>query len=185
MPAHVGSQGVERFRFEDAIHLLEEIRIGNVQRWKTAACPWPRSSDPDRNWAPGRRPRPGSSCDRGSWDRGARCGPWQPWPERSRCATTVCAESAACFGDCPVSVNSWVAYSTRLLARGRHLGIVFEVVVAVGQRQTALVNVGDHLVGIVQVRRGIKIEQRIGPKQLHPGDGLDQRGLVFCRPRCA
>ena len=34
MPAHVGSQGVERFRFQDAIHLLEEIRIGNVQRGK-------------------------------------------------------------------------------------------------------------------------------------------------------
>ena len=33
----------------------------------------------------------------------------------------------------------------------------------------------------MQVRRGIKIEQRIGPQQLNPGHGLDQGRLVFCR----
>ncbi len=65
------------------------------------------------------------------------------------------------------------------LARSCHLGIVFEVVVAIGQRQTALVNVGDDVVGAVQVGRRIKIEQRIGPKHLHPGDSFDQPDLVF------
>ena len=67
-----------------------------------------------------------------------------------------------------------------MLAHLRHLGVVFNVVVAVGQRQSTLVNIGDDLIGIMQVRRRIEVEQRIRPDQVHAGDGIDQRTFVLC-----
>jgi hypothetical protein len=65
-----------------------------------------------------------------------------------------------------------------------HLGIGFEVVIAVGQRQAALIDVGDDLIGVVQVRGRVKIEQRVGPDEVHPGQRVNQRDLVLglCNP---
>ena len=92
---------------------------------------------------------------------------------------TDCAESSACLGDLPDQREQLGRILHQALARRRHLGVIFEVIVAVGQRQAALVDVGDHVIGTVQVGRRIKTEQRIGPDQLHPGNGFDQRRLVF------
>ena len=92
---------------------------------------------------------------------------------------TVCAECCGLLGGLAGEREQLGGVLDQALARIRHLGIVFQVVIAVGQRQAALVNVCDHVVRAVQVRRRIEIEQRIGPNQLHPGHGFDQRGLVL------
>ena len=63
----------------------------------------------------------------------------------------------------------------QVLAHLHHLGIVFDVVAAVGQRESALIEVGDHRIGIVQVGRRIKIEERIVvADNVHPRDRVNQ-----------
>ena len=61
------------------------------------------------------------------------------------------------------------------------VGVVLDVVVAIRQRQPSLPDVSDHLIRIVQIRRRIKIEQRIRPDQMNAGDLLNQRALVLHR----
>ena len=62
----------------------------------------------------------------------------------------------------------------KLTANLRHVGVIFNVVIAVGQRKAALVNVGDHHIGIVQVRLAVKIEQRIRPDHVRVRDHVDE-----------
>ena len=70
----------------------------------------------------------------------------------------------------------------KMLAHLLHLGVViFDVVVAVGQRQSALIDVSDDLIGVVQVGSGIKIKEWVGPVEMDVGNFLDQCRFVLHR----
>ena len=60
-----------------------------------------------------------------------------------------------------------------------HVGVIFNVVIAVGERETALVNVGDDHIGIVQIGLTGGVEQRIRADHLHVRNGINQRLLVL------
>jgi hypothetical protein len=66
-----------------------------------------------------------------------------------------------------------------VLADIGHVRVVFDVVIAVRQGEAALVDVGDHVVGIVQVGVGIEVEQRARSVHVHLRDLVDQRAFVF------
>ena len=61
------------------------------------------------------------------------------------------------------------------------VGIILDVVIAVGQREPALVDVGNDLVGIVQVRLRVEIEQRARANQVYVRDLINQRTLITDR----
>ncbi len=67
-----------------------------------------------------------------------------------------------------------------MLTHLRHLRVVFEVVVAIGQCQATLIDISNDFAGVMQVGIGIEVKQRIWPVHMHVGDRFDQDTLVFC-----
>ena len=66
-----------------------------------------------------------------------------------------------------------------VLAHIGEAGLIFEVVVAIGEGQSTLVDFGDHLIGIVQIGCRVEIEQRAWTDDVHASDGVDESGLIF------
>src|SRR4029077_6907385 len=55
----------------------------------------------------------------------------------------------------------------------------FYVVVAVGEREASLIEVGNDRVGVVEIGRRVKREQRVGADHVVLGDNIDEIGLVL------
>ena len=60
--------------------------------------------------------------------------------------------------------------------------VIFQVIIAVRHGQAALIEVRDHLIGIVQIRHGIKRKQRTCPDHVGAGDLVDQSLFVVDGP---
>ena len=67
-----------------------------------------------------------------------------------------------------------------MLAHLRVLGIILDVVVAVGQGETTLIHVGNHHVRIVEIRRRIKPEQAVRADHVRVCNDVNERRLVGC-----
>ena len=59
--------------------------------------------------------------------------------------------------------------------------VVFDVIVAVGQRQSTLVEIRNHCVSIVKIGIGIEVKQCIVTHEMHSRNGIHQRRLVTHR----
>ena len=60
-----------------------------------------------------------------------------------------------------------------------HVGVVFNVVIAVRQGEAALVNVGDHHIRVVQVRLAVKIKQWIRADHVYTRNRINEALLVL------
>ena len=67
----------------------------------------------------------------------------------------------------------------QMLSHLNFIWIVFDVIVAIGKRQAALIDVRNDLVSIMQIRVRIEIEERIRADQVNVRDLVNKPGLVF------
>ena len=178
VPTHVSLERVQRFGFQDAADLLEEVGIRHIELGEV-----------------------------GSADRGEIAIEIEVGPERDSLVAAhlvIAVLRIAALGavhrvhrqhgldhqnglrrvgrllrGLPGQRKQLGRVIHEMLPHRRFIGVFFDVVVAVGQRQAPLVDVGDNLVGIVQVGCGIEIKQRIRPDQVQVRDLVHQRALVL------
>ena len=132
VPAHVGLQRVQRLGVDDAIDLLEEFGIGDVEFAELRRIDAGEVAVQLEVWRGGDDFIARSSCGRDSWDHGEGCGPSTPWRERSRCAGGL--RGVRRFGGRPAGEGEHLGHVVdQMLAHLFMLVVVLDVVVAVGQ----------------------------------------------------
>ncbi len=182
MPTHVCLERVQRFGFQNAIHLLEKIGVRHVQlgelrrtHCRQVAIQIEIGSEGDGVVAAhlvvlvlrvaaggavhGRLGQSGFDTQHGL--RGIGCLLRRLANQRKRLRDI---------------------FHQVLPHRFHFRVVILEVVVAVRQRQAALIDIGDNLVGVVQIGPCVETEERGAADQPQVGDFIDQRALVLhCR----
>ena len=97
-------------------------------------------------------------------DPGESCDPWKLSQEQSRYARRFAQNLPLAWPIAQQGEHLGDIFH-QMFAHVGHARIVFNVVIAVGQRQSALIDIGNYRIRIVQVRIRIEIKQRIRPSR--------------------
>ena len=180
MPAHVSFQRIQRLRFQHAVHLLEEIGIRDVELRKPG-CADRREVAIQIEIGTERRRLVAAHlmvavlriAALGAVHRVCRKQGFNHQDGLRRLRRLL--RTLACQGK---QLRGVVDQNLTLL---NFVGIILDIVIAVGQREPALVDVGNNLVRIMQVRLRVEIEQRVRPNQVYVRDLINQRTLIVDR----
>ena len=92
---------------------------------------------------------------------------------------TVWASAVACWAGSPMSCEHAADVLDVALRKVNGIGVVLQVVVAVGQAEPALVQIGDQLGGILKVLIGAEAEEHVHALAVQLGEQMGKALLIL------